>query len=97
MRRAQRTTLCTLLAILVGGVRALQSQEFQIGIIDLYGLHRITEYQVRQALTFKEGDTVSLAGNETPAFLTASEGRVAALPGIVRAHTNCCEIGRAHV
>ena len=55
--------------------------------------------QVRGALTFKEGDTISLGGDERRAFLTASENRVAALPGVVRARTRvvCCDQGRAIV
>jgi len=97
MRRAQRTTLCLLLVTLSGGVRELRGQEFQIGIIDFYGLHRVPESVVRQALTFKEGDTISLAREEPPPFLVSSESRLAALPGIMRAHTNfvCCDAGRA--
>jgi hypothetical protein len=94
--RGVHIALCLLLATL-GGVRKLRGQAFQIGIIDFYGLHRVTESQVRQALTFKEGDTISLAANKPPSFLASSEGRLAALPGIVRAHANfvCCDASRA--
>jgi hypothetical protein len=72
-------------------------QEFQIGIIDVYGLSRVTVDQVRGVLTFKEGDAVSLGGNQQPAFLTASENRVAQLPGVVGARIKvvCCDQGRA--
>jgi hypothetical protein len=96
MRRAHKLTLCLLLLNL-GDVRALRAEEFQIGIIDFYGRHRVTEEEVRQALTFKEGDTISLAGDEPPALFVASESRLGALPAIVRAHTNfvCCDAGRA--
>jgi hypothetical protein len=83
--------------VTLSGVRALRAEEFQIGIVDFYGLHRVTQNEARKALTFKEGDTIMLAGDEPPAFLVASESRLAALPGIVRAHTNfvCCDAGRA--
>jgi hypothetical protein len=74
-------------------------QELQIGIIDVYGLSRVPVDQIREVLTFKEGDTISLGGDERPAFLAASENRVALLPGVVRARTKlvCCDQGRAIV
>ena len=74
-------------------------QEFRIGIIDLYGLNRVAADEVRRALTFKEGDTISLGGDGRPAFLIASENRVEQLPGVVRARTRivCCDQGRAIV
>jgi len=95
MRRAHKTTLCLLLVTLGGG--ELRGQELQIGIIDFYGLHRVPESEVRQALSFKEGDTISLASDNAPRSLVSSEARLAALPGILRAHTNivCCDAGRA--
>jgi len=72
------------------------AQTFQIGIIDFYGLHRVSASDARRALTFTEGDTVSLAGDEPPAFLPESERRLASLPGVERARTNlvCCDQGR---
>lgn len=72
-------------------------QAGQIGIIDLYGLSRVPADQVRAALTFKEGDTIPPAGPERQAFLTASEKRVAMLPGVVGARIQlvCCDQGRA--
>jgi HEAT repeats len=96
--RSARTTVATVVVFLISACGAA-GQEFQIGIIDLYGLSRVPADQVRGALTFKEGDTISLGGGERPAFLAASENRVALLPGVVRARTNvvCCEQGRAIV
>ncbi|MCI0451206.1 MAG: hypothetical protein L0Z51_02305 [Candidatus Latescibacteria bacterium] len=72
------------------------AQEFAVGIIDFYGLGRVSAAIARRALTFAEGDTVSLAGDERPAFLAESERRLAALPGVLRARTNivCCNDGR---
>src|SRR5207342_3275724 len=72
------------------------SQVLQIGIIDFYGLHRVAESDARRALTFTEGDTISLASDEPPEFLVDSEHRLASLPGVVCARTNvvCCNQGR---
>ena len=54
---------------------------------------------VRQTLTFKEGDSISFAGNARPAFLVEAERRLAALPGVIRASVNpvCCDAGRVIV
>jgi len=78
------------------GAHELVAQEFEIGIIDFYGLHRVSLADARRALTFTEGDTISLASDEPPAFLAESEHRLATLPGVVRARTNivCCDQGR---
>ena len=55
--------------------------------------------QVREALTFTEGDTVELGNGEEPAFLVESEDRLAMSLGIARARTEvvCCDRGRAIV
>jgi hypothetical protein len=45
-------------AALVAVTRA-QAPTFQIGIIDFYGLRRISAVEARQVLTFKDGDTVA--------------------------------------
>jgi hypothetical protein len=80
------------------GMWEVEGQEFKIGIIDLYGLHRVSTGQVRDALTFKEGDTI-LLGDERPAFWAMSEERLARLPEVARARINvvCCDQGRAIV
>ena len=97
--RTARTVVAIVVVLLLITVCGVAGQEFQIGIIDLYGLSRVPADQVRGALTFKEGDTISFGGDERPAFLTASENRVALLPGVVRARTSvvCCDQGRAIV
>ncbi|HXV14640.1 MAG TPA: hypothetical protein VEC56_10600 [Candidatus Krumholzibacteria bacterium] len=76
--------------------QAAAAQQFQIGIIDFYGLRRVSASESRRALTFAEGDSISLEGDEPPAFLAESERRLATLPGVVRARTNivCCDQGR---
>jgi HEAT repeat protein len=86
-------------APVLGTVCQVNGQEFKVGIIDLYGLSRVSADQVREALTFKEGDTILRTDNERPAVLTASEDRLARLPGIARAQINvvCCDQGRVIV
>lgn len=92
-----RTIAATVVVSLLIAVCEVPGQEFQIGIIDLYGLIGVPADQVRRALTFKEGDTISLGGDEPPAFLTASENRVALLPGVVRARTNVVYCDHGHI
>jgi hypothetical protein len=94
-----RTGIAAVVVCILVTVCTVEGQELQIAIIDLYGLSRVSADQVRQALTFKEGDTISLGGDERPAFLTASENRLALLPGVARARAEivCCDQGRAIV
>jgi hypothetical protein len=84
-----------LVTALTGGPVA-NAQDFPIGIIDFYGLGELPVERVRGALTFKEGDRVSLAGDQAPAFIATSEARLKTLPGVERARINlvCCESGR---
>jgi hypothetical protein len=80
---------------LLSCANGLAAQDFEIGIIDFHGLHRVTAAQARAALTFVEGDTLSM-GDGRPAVLAESERRLMELPDVVRAHTDvtCCEQGR---
>jgi len=84
---------------LVSAVSEVAGQPQQIGIIDVYGLSRVSANQIRAALTFRVGDTIPSGGEERKAFLAASETRVAALLGIARARAEvvCCDQGRAIV
>jgi hypothetical protein len=85
--------------VVLGAVPGVNGQELQIGIIDLYGLNHLSADQVRHALTFKEGDAISLSADERPAFLAESERRLSMVPGVARALTDvvCCDEGRAIV
>jgi len=76
----------------------VRAQPMQIGIIDFYGLGPISPHQVREALTFKEGDGISFSSGRPP-FLVESERRLAALPGVRSATVNpvCCEAGKVIV
>jgi hypothetical protein len=83
----------------LSGFSQAASQDLQIGIIDFYGLNRVSPVKVREALTFEEGDSISFAGEKLPRIFTDSERRLLKVPGVVRAHTNvtCCEDGRVIV
>ncbi|HEU0172789.1 MAG TPA: hypothetical protein VFV58_00880 [Blastocatellia bacterium] len=61
-----------------------------IGIIDFYGLHSISERQVREALQIKEGDSLSGEPNE-------AKRRLGSLPGVAEARIEfvCCDAGKA--
>jgi hypothetical protein len=85
--------LCALLALApVGSVAA---DELQIGIIDFYGLRKLSPQKARHALTFKEGDTIELL--EPSPALRESEQRLEALRAVAhaRAVTVCCDNGKA--
>ncbi len=58
----------------------------------------MTLAQAREALTFKEGDSISY-GDELPRTFTDSERRLLKVPGVIRAHTEvvCCDDGRVIV
>ena len=88
-----------LVACTLGTPCTVSGQELQIGIIDLYGLSRVPARQVRETLTFTEGDLIAFGNGAKPAFLTESEERLARSPDIDRARIRpvCCDGGRAIV
>jgi hypothetical protein len=98
MARTRTVTPAAVICML-GAVCGAHGQDLQVGIIDFYGLNKVSTSQVRSALAFKEGDIISLDGDEPPSFLRATEHRVAQLPGVVRARTElvCCDHNRAIV
>ena len=88
--------LTTLAATLVVGASATvvpapaSAQLPRVGIIDFYGLRKITAAQVREALGINVGDSLTAAAMfEVPA-------RLADLPGVVSAAIDpvCCEDGK---
>jgi len=69
---------------------AVHAQLPRIGIIDVYGLHKITPSQIREALGVAVGDSLtSMTLFEVPA-------RLAAIPGVSSASIDpvCCEDGK---
>ena len=55
--------------------------------------------QIREALTFKEGDSILMGTDQRPGFVTASEARLSTLPRVAHARINpvCCDQGRVIV
>src|SRR5918995_1455953 len=93
-----KVVVAAIVMSIVGYVRQANGKELVIGIVDFYGLRQISESRAREALTFKEGDTL-VRNSERPAALTESEDRLARLPGVTRARINvsCCDTGRVIV
>ena len=83
---------------LATGHRA-EAQTFEIGIIDFYGLSRISRDDVRAVLPFAEGDTVTLSDDQPPAAFRSAEDHLRALNGVASARVNvaCCDAGRVIV
>jgi hypothetical protein len=65
------------------------AQAPRIGVIDFYGLHKVPEAKVRQALHAKEGDAL-------PPSKGDAEERIDEIPGIVESHLEaiCCDQGK---
>src|SRR5213596_2619490 len=89
----------TMAVVFSAGAGDVCAQSLQVGIIDFYGLHRVTEAQARAALTVKEGDIVPIVDEMPPAFVVESERRLSALAGVRQAYLNvtCCDAGRGIV
>ena len=68
----------------------LSAQTPRIGILDFYGLRKVSEARARKALGVKEGDPLPHSKGEV-------EERLEKLPGVVSAHLAavCCERGDA--
>lgn len=68
----------------------LPGQIPRIGVIDFYGLRKVSQERVRKALGVNPGDPL-------PASKGDAEQRIEAIPGIVLAHLEavCCEEGKA--
>lgn len=84
----------TLLILLAASVTA--QPQSRVGIIDFFGLRQVPENRARQALGIREGDTIPESEAAAKEFIHASEQRLAALPGVRRAHISgvCCDAGK---
>ena len=93
-----KVVVAAIVMSIFGFVCQANGQEFVIGIVDFYGLRQISESRAREALTFKEGDTL-VRNSERSAALKESEDRLARLPGVARARiiVSCCDTGRVIV
>ncbi len=60
-----------------------------VGLIDFYGLHKVPEAKVRQALGVREGDPLPRSKGD-------SEERIDGISGVVESHLEavCCDAGR---
>ena len=78
--------------LLILPMAAAHGQPKKIGVIDFYGLNKITREQARAVLTFKEGDSLTLTENGPPQAVRASERALRRLPGVVDAKISvgCC-------
>lgn len=87
MVRAVTTRVGIALGVCVSTVSA---QAPPVGVVDFYGLHRVSAQQARDALGIAPGDTLSAL------LLATATVRVGALPGVVNARLEpvCCEDGR---
>jgi hypothetical protein len=77
-----------LLFLLAPGFQSFQAP--RIGIIDFYGVRKVSEKRIREALGVKEGDLL-------PPSKSDAEVRLEKVPGVVRARLEavCCEQGKA--
>lgn len=68
---------------------AISAQDLRVGVIDFYGLRKISESQVRKTLGVREGDLL-------PASKGDAEGKLDQIPGVVESHLEavCCDAGR---
>ena len=68
----------------------LCAQPPRIGILEFYGVRKVPLSRIQKALGVKEGDPL-------PSSKGATEERLEAVPGVVRAHLEavCCEDGKA--
>lgn len=96
MRERTRVAAAGIVLTLLPVLSEADAQEFTIGIVDVYGLRRVSSRQVEDALSFKEGDTILMGNDGPPPVLTESESRLSRLPGVTRARINpvCCDQGR---
>ena len=92
--RASYLRLLRLLIYTCALAGALAAQSFtpelpKIDVLDFYGLNKVPQAKIRQALGAKEGDPL-------PASKGDAEERLAAVPGVIEAHLEavCCDQGK---
>jgi hypothetical protein len=67
----------------------VSAQDLRVGVIDFYGLRRVSESQVRKVLGVREGDPL-------PASKGDAEARLDQISGVVESHLEavCCDDGQ---
>jgi hypothetical protein len=70
-------------------VTSVSAQDLRIGVIDFYGLRKLSESQIRKVLGVREGDPL-------PPSKGDAEARLDQMPGVVESHLEavCCDAGR---
>jgi len=68
---------------------SLSAQDLRVGVIDFYGLRKISESQIRKVLGVREGDPL-------PASKGDAETKLDQISGVVESHLEavCCDAGR---
>lgn len=75
--------------LLLLAVTSLAAQDLRVGVIDFYGLRKLSESQVRKVLAVREGDPL-------PSSKGDAEAKLDQIPGVVESHLEavCCDDGR---
>jgi len=76
------------------------AQQFRIGVIDFYGLQKLSAEELRPHLTIAEGDPISLDDENWGAPFAQTQQQLSRVAGVFRAHVNgfvCCTDGKAEV
>jgi hypothetical protein len=68
---------------------SISAQDLRVGVIDFYGLRKVSESQVRKILGVREGDLL-------PPSKGDAEAKLYQIPGVVESHLEavCCDAGR---
>jgi hypothetical protein len=84
-----RTLPILLLTVVSIPAPLLQAQDLRVGVMDFYGLRKVTESQVRKTLGVREGDPL-------PPSKGDAEARLDQLSGVVESHLEavCCDNGQ---
>ena len=80
--------LCRILPLVLLAFPACP-QDLRLDVIDFYGLHKVSESQIRKALGVREGDRL-------PPSKGDAEARLDQIPGVVESHLEavCCDEGK---
>src|ERR1700688_4708693 len=77
------------LPVLLLAVASLQAQDLRLDVLDFYGLRKVSESQIRNALGVREGDRL-------PPSKGDAEAKLDQISGVVEAHLEavCCDNGQ---
>jgi hypothetical protein len=77
------------LSILLLAAASAYPQDLRVDVLDFYGLHKVSESQIRKALGVREGDRL-------PPSKGDAEAKLDQVPGLVESHLEavCCDEGK---